>query len=255
MKVMLKPHIDLTEEKNASIWRGHIGINMTVQNVKDWFVSYEKYIVKYAKLAEALKVEMFSVSCELIEVSQYDSNWRDIVKKVRSVYSGILTDSANHDGEEYNKTWWDTMDYIGVDAYYLPIRTRDYRANLTSIEALLADTINKLRNLSEVYGKEVIITEVGFCSGNCLRNETATQFDQFLQAEFYHWFYQILAKERYVKGFFWWSWNSDPYYGGKDDTCISPQYKVTEELLRVVYNSTKTMVYEPEGKAKCNCTI
>ena len=254
MKVMLKPHIDLTEE-NALLWRGDIGKNMNTTTVQKWFQSYEKFIIKYAKLAENLNVEMFSVSCELITMSQYDSYWRDIVRKIRSVYRGILTDSANHEGEEYNKTWWDVLDYIGVDAYYLSIFTKEYRFNLSTIETIFDNHINKLRNLSATYKKDVIITEIGFCSGNCKRNETITPYDHFLQAEFYHWFYKSFAKEKFIKGFFWWAWNSDPYYGGKEDSCISPQYKISEMVIRDLYHSNNSMIFEPEKRAKCICTI
>ena len=37
---------------------------------------------------------------------------------MRDVYSGKLTSSANWGGEEFSKSWWDAVDYIGVDAYY-----------------------------------------------------------------------------------------------------------------------------------------
>ena len=42
----------------------------------------------------------------------------------RNVYSGVITSSANwgwlddRGGEETQKTWWDAVDFIGVDAYY-----------------------------------------------------------------------------------------------------------------------------------------
>jgi hypothetical protein len=255
LKVMLKPHIDLAGEPDATIWRGDIGKNMTEKDVSDWFISYEKYIIKYALLAEELKVEMFSVSCELIVMSQYDSYWRNIVSKIRAVYKGILTDSANHDGEEYWKTWWDVLDYIGVDAYYLSIFTQIYRNNLTNIENIFEDTLFKLRNLTRTFNKDVIITEIGFCSGNCKRDEKVTALDHFLQAEFYHWFYKIFAREKYIKGFFWWAWNSDPYYGGKNDSCISPQYKVAEQILRKLYGANSTTLPIPEKAPKCICTI
>jgi len=255
LKVMLKPHIDLTEEKDPLIWRGHIGINMTADGVKKWFDSYNTFILKYAKLAQELKLEMFSISCELINMNPHSTHWRNTIKEVRKVYTGPLTISANHDGEEFNKTFWDAVDYIGVDAYYLPILTYQYRDNLTNIETIFDDTLKRLKNLSETYQKEVIITEVGFCSGNCKRNETATPYDQFLQAEFYEWFFKLFAKEKYIKGFFWWSWNSDPNYGGLRDTCISPQHKITEQILRELYGAKSNTTYVPTKAPKCICTI
>ena len=41
-----------------------------------------------------------------------------MIKQIRTVYTGNLTASANP-GEEYSKSYWDDLDYIGVDAYYL----------------------------------------------------------------------------------------------------------------------------------------
>ena len=77
-------------------------------------------ILKYAALAEALEIELFSISCELVAANHYDSNWRELIKKVRAAYTGNLTASANP-GEEYSKKYWDDLDYIGVDAYYLSV--------------------------------------------------------------------------------------------------------------------------------------
>ena len=128
LKVLLKPHIDLAvPERYRQLWRGDIGKEYKTEKQWDeWFASYEEMIVKYASLAETLNVEMFSISCELINTSKQDSRWRNVIQSVRKAYSGPLVDSANHDGEEYEKTWWDAVDYIGVDAYYLPILKKDY---------------------------------------------------------------------------------------------------------------------------------
>ena len=131
LKVMMKPHIDLSKEPHyESKWRGNIGEFRSENEWNEWFKSYEEMILKYAKLSEELKVEMLSVSCELIAVSHREQNWRDIIAKIRKVYNGLLTDSANHSGEEMNKKWWDAVDIIGVDAYYLPIKSR----SLSNIE-------------------------------------------------------------------------------------------------------------------------
>jgi hypothetical protein len=259
LKVMLKPHIDLSKEPRYNvIWRGNIGEDFTSQQQwHDWFASYEKFIVKYAELAERLNVEMFSISCELIAVSKMDHYWRRVIYAVKQVYSGLLTDSANHDGEEWNKTWWKEMDYIGVDAYYLPIKSNDTIKVMKDIDEQLEGISARLTKLAKQWGKNIIITEVGFCSGNCLRGEKVTPFDQYMQAYFYESFIRIFQKNEYVKGYFWWAWNSDPNFGGMDDTCISPQNKLAEGVLRLYYGADQTLVnyYPSKGKAKCICTI
>jgi len=258
LKVMLKPHIDLSREKRYNeTWRGNIGEPFTENSQwKKWFESYEKFILKYAQLAEKLKVEMFSVSCELIATSKMDEFWLDIIRKIRKVYSGLLTDSANHDGEEFNKTWWNELDFIGVDAYYLPIKNDDLEFSEINIDQVLNDAVEKLKNLSQKFKKDVIITEVGFCSGNCKREEKVLLKDHYMQAYYYERFIRIFSQHTFIKGYFWWAWNSDPYFGGNDDMCISPQNKLSEYVLRKYYGGDTTKVdYNSDKRAVCPCTI
>lgn len=258
LKVMLKPHIDLSREKRYNeTWRGNIGEPFTEKaQWQKWFDSYEKFIIKYAELAEKLKVEMFSISCELIATSKMDEFWRKIIKKVRNVYSGLLTDSANHDGEEFNKTWWDELDFIGVDAYYLPIKNNELEFSEINFDQLLIEALKKLKDLSLKFKKDVIITEVGFCSGNCRREEKIMLQDHYMQAYYYERFIKIFSQEKFIKGFFWWAWNSDPYFGGNEDMCISPQNKLSEYVLRKYYGGDTTKVdYKSDNRAVCPCTI
>jgi len=63
ISVMLKPHIDIIEDGDNA-WRGGIGTKG-----EDWYESYTKMIVKYAKLSEDLDVELLSISCELVGLS------------------------------------------------------------------------------------------------------------------------------------------------------------------------------------------
>lgn len=122
MKVMLKPHIDLIAVDRKVIWRGMIGANFTAAEWDAWFEQYEPFILHYAEIAEAHNVTTLSVSCELIEASKQESHWRALIKKIRKVFTGELTDAANwslgDDGESMEKKWWDAVDIIGIDAYY-----------------------------------------------------------------------------------------------------------------------------------------
>ena len=57
MGVLLKPHIDLTED--PAYWRGLIGTGFNDGEWKAWFESYTKFILFYANIAEENNVEMF----------------------------------------------------------------------------------------------------------------------------------------------------------------------------------------------------
>lgn len=260
LKVMLKPHIDLSKEPRYEVvWRGNIGGFTQEEHWAQWFESYEAMIIKYAKLAEELKVEMFSVSCELISVNSKETYWRNIIANIRKVYSGLLTSSANHSGEEVSKKWWDALDFIGVDAYYLSIKPSAYSSLFNQLDTRLQTIANTLESLSKKYQKDVIITEIGACSGKCVinnRNTVPEVIDHFMQGYYYDKFMSVFSKKPFIKGFFWWAWNSDPNTGGYSDHCITPQMKPAEFVLYQHYGGqTRNIRYTPKGEPKCLCTI
>jgi len=74
-------------------------------------------IIKYATLAQKTKTELFSIECELQNTNNYNHEWRKLIKNVRGVYKGLVTASANYGYEETSKSWWDSVDIIGVDFY------------------------------------------------------------------------------------------------------------------------------------------
>lgn len=257
MKVMLKPHIDLSKEKNYdTVWRGDIGGFRTELDWQKWFASYEKMILKYAELSEETKAEMLSVSCELISVNSRDKEWREIIKKIREVYHGSLISSANHSGEENSKTWWDVLDYIGVDAYYMG---GDLQGNQKSIDSQLDNISNILEELSKQWKKDVIITEYGFCSGKCKINDRSYKpnlTDHYLQAYFYERSLYKFQQKKFIKGIFFWAWNTDPNMGGRKDHCITPQHKMAEAVLTSYYGgNTGKFTEKLSGEVKCKCTI
>jgi hypothetical protein len=257
LKVLLKPHIDLSKEpRYNAIWRGDIGGFGSEENWKKWFDSYTKMILKYAKLGEELGCEMLSISCELISVSGKSDYWRKMIKEIREVYKGLLTASANHSGEEFSKQYWDDLDYIGVDAYYL------YAGSVpgdTELDKKFEGILNRLEKLSQKFNRSIIITEIGRCSGNCRigdRSATPTPTDHYVQGYFYERFLKDFADRPFIKGFFWWAWNTDPNTGGLNDHCITPQKKPAEYVLRKYYGGNiNNIEYYPKGEPQCLCTI
>ncbi len=98
---------------------------MTQNQWNQWFLSYELYIMQYVEIAQMSDVEMLSVSTELVTPSTQETFWRGLVPKIRGIYNGILTDAANwsppgqNSGESVLKKWWDIVDIIGCDEYYI----------------------------------------------------------------------------------------------------------------------------------------
>ncbi len=120
MKVMLKPHVDLLENHLpcGKFWRGEIGTSFSSQDWQEWLESYTSMILPYAKMAEEESVELFSVNCELYvaNMNAPEELWRQLISKIRSVYSGKLTVASNWSPFPSTVKWWDAVDYIGVDA-------------------------------------------------------------------------------------------------------------------------------------------
>eukprot|EP01015_Nassula_variabilis_P027328 TRINITY_DN557_c0_g1_i18.p1 TRINITY_DN557_c0_g1~~TRINITY_DN557_c0_g1_i18.p1 ORF type:complete len:192 (+),score=30.34 TRINITY_DN557_c0_g1_i18:2-577(+) len=166
---MMKPHIDLLYPQSLSIWRGNIGGSFrTNQEWDAWFASYSEFILKYAKISEQYNAEIFSISCELISASPQEQGWRKLSQEVRKVYKGLLTSSANwgfgNSGEDYSKSWWDEMDFIGIDAYF-PIGGMNVEQMQRSWDGLKP----RFQDLANKFQKKIVFTEIGYCSGACRR--------------------------------------------------------------------------------------
>eukprot|EP00026_Physarum_polycephalum_P010305 Phypoly_transcript_10463.p1 GENE.Phypoly_transcript_10463~~Phypoly_transcript_10463.p1 ORF type:complete len:406 (+),score=56.59 Phypoly_transcript_10463:52-1269(+) len=256
MKVMFKPQVDLTSD--PAHWRGEIGTYFTEEQWDEWFISYTPMIVHYATLAEQNKVDIFSLGCELIMTSPQDAHWRAVAAKVRQVFSGRLTYSANWGGEETDKTWWDVVDFIGVDAYYQLVPDMGN----TSVDALVSGwnaVVNTgtggmhggLLNLTKVWNKSLAFTETGACSGGCGRTPVVNQNEMVVYIES---IFTAFSDYPWFMGMQWWNWVTDPAFGGDENNCMSPQFKPAEVVFRQGYGGTYQSIL-PSYPAKCPCIL
>lgn len=154
-KVFLKPHLWLGEG-----WRSNIQFtDKTKWNT--WFASYRKTILHYARMAAVTQSDMFCIGTELkTAVENNPEAWRSLIKEIRAIYTGKLTYAANWDDELEIVTFWDTLDYIGVQAYF-PL-TENGHPNLEQIKEGWQPHKERLKMLSKKYNKRVLFTEVGY---------------------------------------------------------------------------------------------
>lgn len=274
MGVMLKLQIDLTDEPTWKIWRGDIGTNMTDAEWALWFASYTAAITHYARIANATAVELFSVSCELVTASKRDAEWRDVVAALRHVYSGLLTDAANWSppqgqGEVTDKTWWDIVDLIGVDEYFVSFTNSTPNADgdfptLSELLKIWEPIEAQLQELHEKFNKSVIFTEVGYCSGvngSCFQNgdiaptPATTATSLAAQATQYEALLLAMSKHEWFEGVFWWNWSTDPAFGGNNNSCMDPKFKPAEDVLRRWYGATEPQPKLPAFAATCECWL
>lgn len=239
LKVMLKPHVDLWND--PSHWRGQIGnVFRTEAEWTAWFASYRNFINHYADLGQTHGADQFSAGCELSGTAHRAADWRRVVTEVRSRYRGPLVYAANHSGEETGITWWDAVDYIGVDTYFPLTQKKD--ATLAELKSGWEKHITTLSNLAVKWQKPIIITEIGYRSldGAAMHPwnwQISGPIDLGEQADAYRAAFQSLYHRFWLAGIFWWSWSHDPLEGGPCDNGYTPYDKPAEDVLRSWYGA------------------
>jgi hypothetical protein len=268
LRVMLKPHVDLT--RDPLHWRGQIGVDHLSGSRADadwwdrWFSSYGPFLLRYADLAEETGAAVLSLSCELIAASTQAVRWRALAAQARERFpSGALTDAANWapwngTGEVVEKTWWDAVDYIGVDFYAPLVPPGDRYASLDAILQGWRPYVAQLRNLSTFFQRPVLCTEIGYCTGSfgtSCAADVPSDRDLEQQARFYEAALRIFSDESWHRGFFWWNWDTDVAFGGPENSCMTPAFKPAETVLRKFYGATEPAPPFPSFPAICNCTL
>lgn len=234
-KVMLKPHVWIGgHELDPDNWRSKIDFSHK-EKLNSWFSNYEKFITDQAELAEELKVEIFVIGTELEGLSKYTDNWNNLIKKIRSVYSGRLTYAAEWKNAN-NVKFWDGLDYIGIDAYY-PLTNK----NNPSIEELKnswAKYDSELSSLYKVYGKKIIFTEIGYKSveGTAIRPwewRQNTKYSEEEQAAAFEALSKFFATKPYLAGVFIWKYFTDynSYEKGNIKKGFTPYGKKAENVI------------------------
>ncbi len=247
LKVMLKPHVDLWQDPEH--WRGEIGtVFDTEAEWRAWFAAYRSLIEHFAELAEAQGADMFCVGTELEGTSRRDADWRSVIDAVRALYHGPLIYASNHSGEESRLTWWDAVDIIGVDAYYALSDHPD--PSLAELAEGWSSPRQRLAGLASRWGKSIVFTEIGYrsISGTASHPwdwQIEGVVDLEEQADAYRAAYEAFAGESWFAGYFWWSWDPDPFAGGPCDTGFSPHDKPVEALLRTWYGASRPWRPEP----------
>ncbi len=220
LKVVLKPHVDPIDfGMNEGSNRG----SLEPEDWDEWFANYEKFILHYAELAEDEGVDMFVVGTELYtsvtNAPQGEQRWRDIIAKVRNVYSGPLTYSSSCNNDEYcfgpvDVKFWDALDYIGFEPYFGLTDKND-----PTIEEMKREFDRKFdkfaKPLYEKYKKPVLLTEVNAYSFDGLNKHPIgpvpenAKPDYQEQADYYEALFQSIESREWIKGTYWWGWFHD----------------------------------------------
>lgn len=212
MKVMLKPHVDVADDEARS----------NIIPSDEWFASYKEFILHYAALSAKYNVELFCIGTELSNTTteRWKDKWLDIIKSVKEIYSGALIYAANWD--EYDTvSFWDEVDYIGMDAYFpLTSKNNPPKEELIAAWNSQADILEKWLETSG-HDKPIVFTEIGYdtvLGSNkqpwrilpTLASQTESQEEQ---ANCLESLLMVLTNRPWFKGFYWWNYFPRPDIG------------------------------------------
>jgi hypothetical protein len=254
LKVMLKPHVDLRDDRDH--WRGNIGEAFTSEaQWRAWFESYSAFINHYAKLAQTHSVDQFCVGTELVGTSHREADWRKVVAGVRERFAGPITYAGNHGTEDVGIAWWDAVDFIGIDAYYVLTDKTD--PTLDELKAAWVDMgyVETMAGLAEKYDRPVLITEIGYRSADGTI-KTPWDWDDLPldlqeQADAYQAAMDVMWGQPWLAGIYWWNWEVNPQKGGLEDKGYSPHGKPAEDVLRVYYGGEPETTVAPTPYPAC----
>ena len=207
IKVLFKPHIWSRQFWDGGEWHGTI----EMQNEADWrgfFQRYGDYIVEQAKLAEAVGAEALCVGVEMKAANHREADWRNLIKRVREVYNGTLTYSANSD-EWRDVAWWDALDCVGITAYF-PLTAEGVEPTEPLVRAAWRGILAEIRPFAEDLDMPVCFTELGFSrssrAGNAPWEHHEIDPDPARQAMLYRVSLDEIARGGVVEGVFLWKW-------------------------------------------------
>jgi hypothetical protein len=226
---LLKPHVWIHNS-----WPGEV--EMTTE--QDWnlfFEHYYQWISHYALMAEMHEVDVLCIGVEFTTATlKQENHWRNLIGKLRNVYSGHLTYAANWGDEFEQVTFWDQLDLIGLNCYY-PL-SNNSKSNQNELEHGFASVLDKVDKVKTRYNKPLLITEIGFRSVEApwmSPHEEAgnKNFNEDDQAKAYSAVFQVLANTTVVDGIFWWKWPTNLEHRSEQDRRFVPYGKKSEKVI------------------------
>jgi hypothetical protein len=248
----VKQYIDILKKNNIQvmlkpqIWvrNGVFTGNIKMKTAADWAVfekAYSNFILDYAKVAEETKTAVFCIGTELaLFIKHRPTYWLSLIKSLRAVYSGKLTYAANWD--EYTKTpFWNTLDYIGIDAYF-PLSEAKTPAVISLSKAWVKHK-NAMKGISNTYKRPILFTEFGYRSVDYTGSKpwevdySKTSVNLVGQANAIEAILDTFWEEEWFAGGYVWKWfMHHEQAGGMQDARFTPQNKPAERVIKEFFS-------------------
>jgi hypothetical protein len=230
LRVVLMPIVLLDNPKSDTEWRG----TLKPTSWDDWFDSYRDMLTQFAWIAQGHGVDVMVVGSELVSTEPKLDQWTKTIAKVREVFHGSLTYSANWDHYNTNDMLpiWDQLDLIGMNSYYK--LGDDHTATVGEIEGRWKKIQKDLHAFQSKVHKPLMFLETGWCSLQNAASEpwdyTQTELpaDNDLQKRLYEAFFNVWYGDPQLGGFMMWEWPPGP----ADERGYSPKGKPAEAVLR-----------------------
>ena len=236
IKIMLKPQIWVLGGK----FTGFIKMNSEA----DWLTfekSYKEFILEYAQIATDIDASIFCIG---VELEQFTINrpkfWVQLIDEIKEVYSGELTYASNWN--EYKRvTFWNKLDYIGVDAYF-PLSDLK-NPSVLELSKGWKNHKDELIQAHKKFKKPILFTEYGYRSVNYTGKEpwnsesrTSSETNLNAQTNAMVAVYSKFWTEHWFAGGFLWKWfPNHSAAGGVLDNRFTPQNKPAQKIIKFVY--------------------
>jgi hypothetical protein len=231
LEVMAFPLVLLSQPGKRE-WRG----NIEPADVDLWFENYGAHLVRLARLMERHGGEAICIGSEFSSLEKYEGRWRELIAKVREVFTGEVIYSANWDHYEH-VGFWDGVDAIGLSGYYELTRSKDPSLEeLTASWTRIRDRILEWR--AGVEGAPpIVFTEIGYAN---LDGTNVYPWDYTMQGEpdpaeqalCYEAFMRAWDGRPELEGVYFYNWFG---FDTLEDTGYSPRGKPAAQLIRLWY--------------------
>ena len=198
-------------------------------------------MLHYAKMAQENHVELFCIGTELkSSIAQQPEKWSFLIKEIKAIYNGKLTYAANWNDDLETITFWDQLDYIGIQAYF-PL-TNFKSPDLETIKKGWDVHIIKLEQLSKKHQKPILFTEVGYkseASSTIKPWEWSSKLSILhkkksdrTQVLAYEALFQKLWSRKWFAGLYIWQWDTRSRQEfAAENLNFSPRFKPAENVI------------------------
>jgi hypothetical protein len=233
LSVMLKPQVYIDNN-----WTGSLEYT-DQKDAENWEADYEKYILNMAQLAENQRIMLFCIGTEFRGmIGKRPEFWFQLIEKIRAIYHGKLTYSANWD--DWSKVpFWSKLDFVGLGGYFPLVDEKE--PSVEKIVAAWQPIRAQLQAFSDSLQKPILFTEYGYLTvDNCSwrnweleSNINSRPINQLAQANAMHALHTVFQKETWWAGGFLWKWFPNGMgHEGYPERDYTPQGKQSEVILK-----------------------